>query len=91
MLIGLVQWLATIKGLQTWLKFPWLIAALLSLIVAWIPIVGTIAGIKGAMAAWGWNVWPSIGVFCGPFIIYLIAIAVGGVVDLLRRKGTRSP
>lgn len=84
--IGFVQLLATIKGIQIWFNMPWILAAFLSSIIAYIPIVGTIAGIKGATAAWGWSLWPAIAFFCWPYALYFAAIAAGGVADLLSRK-----
>ena len=84
--IGFVQLLATIKGIQVWLGLPWIFAAFLSLIIAYIPIVGTIAGIKGATAAWGWSLWPAITFFCWPYVFYIAAVAAGGAAHLLSRK-----
>ncbi|HEX7344575.1 MAG TPA: hypothetical protein VF398_09935 [bacterium] len=84
--IGFVQLLATISGIQLWINMPWILVALISLIIAYIPIIGTIAGIKGATAVWGWDLWPAIALFCGPYVFYIIAIAVGGAADLLQRK-----
>ena len=52
--IGFVQLLATIKGIQISFDWPWILASFVSLIIAYIPIVGTVAGIKGATAGWGW-------------------------------------
>lgn len=86
LMIGFVQLLATIKGIQIWFSVPWILAAFLSLIIAYIPIVGTIAGIKGATAAWGWSLWPAIAFFCWPYVLYIAAVAVGGVADLLNRN-----
>jgi hypothetical protein len=83
--IGCVQILAIIEGIQIWLSAPWLLAAFLSMVIAYIPIVGTIAGVKGATAAWGWGLWPAITFFCWPYALYIIAIAAGGIADLLSR------
>lgn len=84
--IGFVQLLATIKGIQIWLNAPWIIAAFLSFVIAYIPIIGTIAGIKGATAAWGWSLWGAIAFFCWPYVLYIAAVSVAGVTDLLSRK-----
>ena len=84
--IGLVQLLAIIKGIQLWTGASWVLAAFLSLLVAYIPIVGTIAGIKGATDTWGWDVWPAIAFFCWPYVLYFVAVAAGGVADLRSRK-----
>ncbi len=88
--VGFVQLLAMLKGIQLWLGVPWILAALVSLVIAYIPIVGTIAGIKGATAAWGWGLWPAIAFFCGPLALTLVAAAAGGVSDLVKRKGKTS-
>lgn len=77
--IGLVQLLASINGIQLWFDWPWILAALVSLFVAYIPVVGTVAGIVGATAAWGWGLWPTIALFCSPYVLYVIAILTGAV------------
>jgi len=84
--IGFVQLLAIIKGIQIWFSVPWILAMFLSFIIAYIPIIGTIAGIRGATAAWGWSLWPTIGFFCWPYVLYAAALAVGGVAELLSWK-----
>lgn len=86
LVIGFIQLLAIIKGIQIWFSVPWILATFLSLIIAYIPIIGTIAGIKGAIAAWGWSLWPAIAFFCWPYLLFIAAVAVGGVADLLSRK-----
>jgi hypothetical protein len=59
------------------------IGGFICFIIAWIPIIGTLAGIKGAMAGWGWKLWPALALFCGPYALYLFAIVCGGrLVDL---------
>ena len=83
--VGAVQVLAIIKGIQFWSGMPWIVSTFLSLIVAYIPVLGTIAGIKGAMSAWGWNLWPAVAFFCWPYALFLLAAAVGGIVDLMSR------
>jgi len=84
--IGFVQLLATVKGIQVWFDWPWMLAAFVSLIVAYIPFVGTVAGIKGATAAWGWALWPAIIFFCWPYVLYLAAVTGGGCADVVSRK-----
>ena len=84
--IGIVQFLATIKGIQMWTGMPWLISAFISMFVAYIPLVGTVAGIKGATDAWGWDFWSSVVFFCWPYVIYVLAIAAGGVATLMSRR-----
>jgi hypothetical protein len=84
--IGFIQLLATIKGIQILFSMPWILAAFLSSIIAYIPVIGTIAGIKGATAAWGWRLWPAIAFFCWPYVLYIATVAIAGVADLLSWK-----
>jgi len=84
--IGLVQVLAIIDGIQVWLGIPWILAAFLSLIIGYIPLVGTIAGIRGATTAWGWNLGWAIALFFGGLVISIAAVAIGGVSDRLSRR-----
>lgn len=70
---GFVQLLLIVKGVQVWFKISGILSVLLSLIIAYIPIVGPIAGIKGAMAFWGWSLWGAIAFFCWPYVLYLWA------------------
>src|SRR2546425_32510 len=86
LVIGIVQMLAAIAGIQLWTGMPWLISAIISLFVAYFPLVGTVAGIKGATDAWGWGFWPAVAFFCWPYVIYVLAIAVGGLAVLMSKR-----
>ena len=59
--------------------------AVISMFVAYIPLIGTVAGIKGAIDAWGWGFWSSVAFFFWQFVIYALAFAVGGVAALMSR------
>ncbi|WP_425647130.1 hypothetical protein [Agrobacterium leguminum] len=56
-IVGIVQFFAIVDGI----KFAWGIGAFLSFLIAgfltYIPLVGSIFGIYGAMNAWDWSVW----------------------------------
>ena len=41
-------------SLRAWLGIPAALAFLLSLLVAWVPLVGTTLGFFGAISVWGW-------------------------------------
>ncbi len=84
--LGIFQFVAAYKGVQIWFEGPWILTTAITLIAAYIPILGTVVGIKGAMAAWGWGLWPSIAFFCWPFGVVLLAAIVGGVVILFSRN-----
>ena len=65
MLLGLVQLAAVMTGLEVGLGFQWLPAAFCALLIAYIPVVGTVAGFVGAMTGWGWE--GAAALFFGPW------------------------
>ena len=70
--IGIIQFAAIVSGFQDALGF---IGVPLAFILAEIPILGTIMGIRGAMNNWGWNFLPSLLLFFGlPVLMVLIAL-----------------
>ena len=84
--LGILQIAATIAGLEDWLGLPGFIAVILALFFAWMPLVGTLVGMVGAVTVWGWS-WPAaIGLFFGPLIVMAIfAVLVGGYEALMTR------
>ena len=83
--LGLVQWAAIFSGMSEWTGFHWIIAAPLALFTAYIPLVGTILGIFGAMSAWGWSGLQAAGLFLGPFAVILVIALLAGAVDSFSR------
>jgi hypothetical protein len=51
--MGFVQLLAIVAGVQEWLDISWVLAGIVALFLAYIPAIGTIVGIMGAVEAWG--------------------------------------
>ena len=66
--IGILQWFATIDGLEHWFGISGFFAFILSGLIAYIPLVGTIAGFIGAMDVWGWSFIEAGALFFGPII-----------------------
>ena len=79
--LGIVQWWATIDGLEYWFDISGFLAFLLSGFIAYIPFIGTIAGFKGAMDVWGWSFMEAGLLFFGPFIAIVVIAILGGVLD----------
>ena len=88
MIWSVFQLLAMVKGVQIMFHLPLPLAVAACFIVAWIPILGTIAGIKGAMVGWGWGLWTAIAFFFAPYVLYTLAVVTGAAADLwTRHKG----
>jgi hypothetical protein len=69
LLIGLVQFVAIVLACETWFEVHALIAIVPAFIVAYIPVVGPVVGVMGAMEAWGWPMPLAIGLFALPYLI----------------------
>lgn len=82
---GFIQFLAMIKGTQIWFNIPWVISIIVSGFFAWVPIIGTIAGIKGAIDGWGWDPLFALILFLVPYTLYIIAIIFGGLIDFFKK------
>jgi hypothetical protein len=84
--LGFTQFFAEIDGLHDVLGWPKLVCWIVSAVTAWIPLVGTAAGIWGAHAAWAWDWLPAVGLFLGLPIGVLCLVAVAGAFDAAKRK-----
>jgi hypothetical protein len=70
--LGIVQWFAIIDGLEIWFGISGFFAFILSGIISYIPLVGTIAGFKGAIDVWGWSFLEAGALFFGPLLIFAL-------------------
>lgn len=63
--LGILQFAATLSGIESWLGLHWLIAIPVSLFIGYLPFVGTIFGLLGAIQAWGWEWYWAVLLFFG--------------------------
>ena len=81
--MGLVQLAAIFTGIDEVLGVGWFLSAVIGLCVTYIPLIGTIGGLWGAMEGWGWSFWEAGILFFGPWIMVLI---IGGIVAMSDRR-----
>lgn len=86
--LGVVQVFATVAGLGEWLGIHWIVAFLIAVFVAYIPFVGTIAGIYGAVTAWGWPLVGALALFLGPYAVIGILMLGAGMLEVTSRRRT---
>jgi hypothetical protein len=86
LLLGLFQLAAVMAGLVDWVGLHWLFAALVAMFIAYIPVVGTVLGIVGAVTAWDWHWLMATALFAGPFLVMLVLVLGGAAADGLRSK-----
>ncbi|MBE7711263.1 MAG: DUF805 domain-containing protein [Cyanobacteria bacterium SIG31] len=69
--IGLLQWAAIYAGVYAYTE-NWIISLILGGFVAYIPILGTVAGIYGAHAFWNFPLWAAILLFTFHYIFWFL-------------------
>ena len=80
LILGLFQLAAVMAGLEDWIGLHWTIAALLALFIAYIPLVGTVVGMFGAVTAWHWSWLQASALFFGPFVVIVVFSMGTGVL-----------
>ena len=88
LILGLVQFIAAMAGFGALMgSTPWIIQAVLALFVAYIPILGGICGMYGAISVWGWSWWQAILLFFGvPLLGFAGAMLVVALEGLTSRR-----
>jgi hypothetical protein len=81
MILGLFQLAAVMAGLEDWIGLHWIIAAPLAFFIAYMPLVGTVVGMFGAVTAWHWSWLQAGGLFFGPFVVIVVISMGAGVLD----------
>ena len=80
--MGLVQFAAIVSGIEDWWGWPKLISLFVALPIAYIPILGTIVGIMGAIKSFSWTPLFAITLFCWPYVLYFFGSSAEFVGDL---------
>lgn len=78
--VGVIQLAAVMAGLESWWGVNAFLAFIIALITAYIPLLGQVVGMFGAMDVWGWEWWQAAGLFFGSLIV---AIALGGMMSIV--------
>lgn len=85
--MGLLQIGAIVGGITDWWGWPWWLAIFVATPVAYIPILGTVVGIMGAIRSFDCSLLFAVLLFCWPYVLYVGLIAVGGLGTLFSRNG----
>ena len=84
--VGLFQLAAIMAGVESWWGLHWIIAAPIAFIVSYIPFVGAIVGMVGAVDVWRWEWWQA-GLHFDVSIIF--AIVIGRISTYFERLSIR--
>lgn len=84
--LGIVQLAAIMAALGGWLGLHWIIAGPLALLLAYLPLVGPILGMLGAVHYWHWAWWQAGLLFFGGFALTLALGGLATIVDSFRSR-----
>ena len=84
--LGLVQLFAVIDGIKVLLGVGSFLAFVIAAFFSWFPLVGTAAGMYGAVIAWDWSWLEAAALFFGVFIF---GCALLGAAYLAERFSSR--
>ena len=86
--IGIFQMAAIMAGLEDWLGLHWFFAIFLAFPIAYIPVIGAVLGVAGAVTAWGWEWWQAGLLFFGAFALSLALGAGATLLEQFRSRGS---
>ena len=73
----LVQLVAALDGIMYFFGLHWIFAFFAAFLLALIPAIGPLAGVYGAVQAWGWPAWAAVLLFFWPYILYAVMLSLG--------------
>lgn len=86
LLVGLIQFFALWDGLNYALGLPSIFGFILSLFLTYIPVIGTILGIYGAVKVWDWDLLRASLLFFWYVPVMLVVLLIGGIGSFFERK-----
>ena len=73
-----IQFFAIWDGAEVWWGFNIVLAAIVGLLLAWIPVVGSAIALWAALDIWRWDWWWAVALFVGPWIAILLIAMIRG-------------
>lgn len=81
LLVGLFQLFAIMDGVGHFLNVGGFLSFIIALLLTYIPIVGSIAGVYGATEVWDWTIWQSALLFFWYVPVFIILYFAGLIAD----------
>ena len=75
--VSIMQIVASIDGILFFFGMHWIFALFAALILVFIPAIGPLAGVYGAVMVWEWPIWGALVLFFWPYILYGILLLFG--------------
>lgn len=83
--VGFAQLFAIIDALEFYTPLPSIVCAILAIITTWIPGLGALLGILGAVKVWDWS-WVQAGLLFFWFIPVMLAVGIWALVSGLAHR-----
>lgn len=84
--VGIVQFFAIMDGLSYGLNIGRFLAGIVAVFITYIPLLGSIVGVYGAVDVWHWG-WPQALVLFFWYVpVFLVILAVGRAGELFGRR-----
>jgi hypothetical protein len=83
LVVGLIQLFAIAAGLSFALGVSDFFGFALAFFLTWIPLIGIVAGVYGAITVWGWWWLWAVLFFAWPTLLWIIVMGGASVVDWL--------
>ena len=92
-LVSLVQTVAALDGIMAFFHLHWIFAGFAALMLAFIPAIGPLAGMYGAVKVWGWNPLLALMLFFFPYFLFglMLILGVGGSFWFLNKLKKKLP
>ena len=81
LVIGLVQLFAIVGGIDYALGIGTVLSFIIAVFITYIPLVGSIAGVYGAINVWDWSIWQAVVLFFWYVPVYLLIVAIARFSD----------
>ncbi len=83
--VGIVQLFAIADGVSFGLGIHSFFGFIIAGLLTYIPLVGSLAGVYGAVNAWDWTIWQSLALFFWYVPVLAVVLLVSGVSALTGR------
>ena len=89
--VSLLQLIASIDGIMHFFGLHWIFAGFAALLLVFVPALGPLAGVYGAVTVWGWPSVLAVLLFFWPYLIYLLLFLFGTTASFVLWKKTFWP
>ncbi|MGN0905209.1 MAG: hypothetical protein ACI4PW_08645 [Alphaproteobacteria bacterium] len=89
--VSLLQLVASIDGIMYFFGIHWFLAIIAAAALLFIPGVGPLAGVYGAVKVWGWPIWGALVLFFWPYILYGLMLSLGMTTSFFMWKRMFAP